>query len=68
MNLFILLMTRTDRVTDRRDIYNFLYGSACGSVRQYEYHSALPHLLPSMFDFIIDSFTSSLDISHVHTI
>ena len=44
-----------------------MYGSACGCVRQYEYHSTLPNLLPSMYDFMIDSFPSSLDISDVHT-
>ena len=41
--------------------------SACGCARQYEHHSTLPHLLPFMYDFMIDSFPSSLDISHVHT-
>ena len=42
-------------------------GFVCESVRQYEYHSTLLHLLPSMYDFMIDEFPSSLDISHVHT-
>ena len=28
--------------------------SACMCVRQYEYHSTLPHLLPPMYDFMID--------------
>ena len=29
-------------------------GSARRCVRQYEYHSTLLHLLPSMYDFMID--------------
>ena len=32
----------------------FVCGSACGCVRQYEHHTTLPHLLPSMYDFMID--------------
>ena len=33
-----------------------MYGSAYGCVRQYEYHSTLPHkiLLPSVYDLMID--------------
>ena len=36
-------------------LYTFfsMYGCACGCVRPYEYHSTLPHLLPSMNDFMI---------------
>ena len=45
----------------------FMYGSACGCVRQYVYQRVSPHLLPSMYDFMIDQFPSSLDISDVHT-
>ena len=32
----------------------FLCGSECLCVRQHEYHSTLRHLLPSMYDFMID--------------
>ena len=36
-------------------IYFFsMCGSACGCVRQYEYRTTFPHLLPSMYDFMID--------------
>ena len=31
-----------------------MYGSACECVRQYEYHSTLQHLLPSMYDLMMD--------------
>ena len=31
-----------------------MYESACGCVPHYEYDSTLPHLLPSMYDFMID--------------
>ena len=31
-----------------------MWVSACGCARQYEHHSTLPHLLPLMYDFMID--------------
>ena len=44
-----------------------MYGSAYECVSQYEYHSStLPHLLSLMYDLLINSFSSSLDITDVH--
>ena len=36
------------------DYYYHIFFYIYGCVRQYEYHSTLPHLLPSMYGFMID--------------
>ena len=45
-----------------------MYGSACGCVRHYKYYSTLPHLLPPMYDFMIDLFPSSLEFNNEFSI
>ena len=49
----ILIIVTTINITIIIYTFFLMCGSACGCVRQYEYHSTLPHLLPSMYDFMI---------------
>ena len=50
----ILIIITSINMTNIINIFFSMYGSACGCVRQYEHHSTLHYLLPSMYDFMID--------------
>ena len=53
-SLILLIITTINMAIIVYVLFSSMCGSACGCVRQYEHHSTLPQLLPSMYDFMID--------------